>query len=90
VAILVQDSSVTMEDEGPGVPSERVATLFDRPNDHRAAHGRGLALARRLAESDGGRLELVQPSPPIFRLTLVPVSTASAGVEPQLTQLRQR
>jgi signal transduction histidine kinase len=72
VAILVQDSSVTIEDEGPGVPTNRVATLFTRPSDHRAAHGRGLALARRLAESDGGRLELVQPSPAVFRLTLVP------------------
>jgi len=74
VAILVQDSSVTVEDEGRGVPDDRVATLFTRPTDHSAAHGRGLALARRLAESDGGRLELVQPSPPVFRLTLVPVT----------------
>lgn len=73
VAILVQDSSVTIEDEGPGIPDDRAAVLFDRPSDHRAAHGRGLALARRLAESDGGRLELVQPRPPIFRLILLPV-----------------
>ena len=74
VAILVQDTSITVEDEGAGVPNERVATLFNRPADHRAAHGRGLALARRLAESDGGRLELVQPSPPVFKLTLVPAA----------------
>ena len=71
----MQDTSVTIEDEGPGIPADRVATLFDRPSDHRAAHGRGLALARRLAESDGGRLELVQPRPAIFRLTLVPVTS---------------
>jgi signal transduction histidine kinase len=77
VAILVQDSSVLLEDEGPGITAERAGTLFDRPNDHRAAHGRGLALARRLAESDGGRLELLAASPPTFRLTLVPVT---AGV----------
>lgn len=75
VAILVQDTSVTIEDDGPGVPPDRVATLFTRPTDHRAAHGRGLALARRLAESDGGRLELVQPSPALFRLTLVPAAS---------------
>jgi len=73
VAILVQDDSVTIEDEGPGIPDDRAATLFDRPTDHQAAHGRGLALARRLAESDGGRLELTATSPPTFRLTLVPV-----------------
>jgi len=80
VAILVQDSSVTIEDEGAGIPDDRVATLFDRSRDHQAAHGRGLALARRLAESDGGHLELAQHRPPIFRLTLVPVSV---GVRPQ-------
>lgn len=74
VVILVQDSSVTIEDEGPGITDDRATTLFDRPSDHQAAHGRGLALARRLAESDGGRLDLVRPRPPIFRLTLVPVS----------------
>lgn len=77
VAILVQDDSVTIEDEGHGITERDAATLFDRPNDHQAAHGRGLALARRLAESDGGRLELTQLCPPAFRLTLVP-----AGIEP--------
>ena len=82
VAILVQDSSVTIEDEGPGIPADRVATLFDRPRDHQAAHGRGLALARRLAESDGGRLELVQHHPPIFRLTLVPAGSQQ-GSDPR-------
>ena len=85
VAILVQDSSVTIEDEGTGVSDDRAATLFDRPRDHQAAHGRGLALARRLAESDGGRLDLVGQRPPIFRLTLVPVSVGdiSVGVGPR-------
>jgi signal transduction histidine kinase len=81
VAILVQDSGVTIEDEGHGIAADRAATLFDRPNDHRAAHGRGLPLARRLAESDGGRLELVQQRPPVFRLTLVPVTS---GVRPAM------
>lgn len=90
VAILVQDDSVTIEDEGTGISSERAATLFDRPSDHRAAHGRGLPLARRLAESDGGRLELVQLSPPTFRLTLVPVSTVSTGIRPQLTHVTRQ
>jgi len=83
VAILVQDDTVTIEDEGPGISAERAATLFDRPEDHRAAHGRGLPLARRLAESDGGRLELVELSPPTFRLTLVPAAIAP-GVRPLL------
>ena len=72
VAILVQDVSVTIEDEGQGITAERAATLFDRPGDPQAAHGRGLSLARRLTEADGGRLELVAPRPPTFCLTFVP------------------
>ncbi len=81
VAILVQDDGVSIEDEGPGISAERAATLFDRPKDHQAAHGRGLPLARRLAESDGGRLELVELDPATFRLTLVPAASAP-GVGP--------
>jgi signal transduction histidine kinase len=77
VAVLVQDDSVTIEDEGAGISGSDVAELFERNHDHRAAHGRGLALARRLAESDGGRLELVQPHPPVFRLAYVPVRTGA-------------
>jgi signal transduction histidine kinase len=77
VAILVQDDTVTIEDEGPGIPETQATTMFDRPTDHRAAHGRGLALARRLAESDGGRLELTQLHPPTFRLTLVPLAPSA-------------
>jgi signal transduction histidine kinase len=78
VAILVQDESVTIEDEGAGIPPDRVDTLFDRPDDHQAAHGRGLPLARRLAEADGGRLELVKAKPATLRLTLVPVMRSAA------------
>lgn len=70
-AVLVHGTSVTLEDEGNGIDEARAATLFDRPADHLAAHGRGLALARRLAEADGGRLELVQLRPATFRLTLL-------------------
>jgi signal transduction histidine kinase len=70
VAILVERDSVTVEDEGGGIADEHAPGLFDRPADHHAAHGRGLPLARRLAEADGGRLELVTLRPPAFRLSL--------------------
>lgn len=70
VAILVEGTSITIEDEGPGIADGDVATIFDRP-DEQSAHGRGLALARRLAESDGGRLELVGIRPAAFRLTML-------------------
>jgi signal transduction histidine kinase len=74
VAVVVQDATITIEDEGPGFGERSAATVFDRPTDHHAAHGRGLPLARRLAQSDGGRLDLVQLRPAAFRLTLVPTS----------------
>jgi signal transduction histidine kinase len=71
VLVLVEGTSITIEDEGHGIADADVPSLFERPTDHQAAHGRGLALARRLAESDGGRLELVRRRPAQFRLSYV-------------------
>ena len=71
VAIVLRGTSVTVSDEGHGVPEQRVATLFDRPTDPGAAHGRGLSLARRLAEADGGSVELVRVRPAMLRLSLL-------------------
>ncbi len=71
LSILVEGTSVTVEDDGAGIADDQVPALFERPRDHHAPHGRGLALARRLAESDGGRLELVQRRPAQFRLSYV-------------------
>ena len=73
VAILVSGTSVLIEDEGNGLDDTAAATIFDRPSDHQAAHGRGLALARRLAEADGGRLELTERRPATFTLSMLPV-----------------
>lgn len=78
-SVLVSGTSIIVEDEGPGIPDAQAPTLFDRPTDHQAAHGRGLALARRLAQADGGQLELVRPRPPQFRLTLVAAHHATRG-----------
>jgi len=81
-AILVRDDSITIEDEGAGFSERRAATVFDRPTDDRAAHGRGLPLARRLAQSDGGRLDLVELRPATFRLTLVPAEPVASSSSP--------
>jgi signal transduction histidine kinase len=77
LAVLVAAESVTIEDDGQGIDDAMVGSLFDRPTDHQAKHGRGLPLARRLAESDGGRLEMLRARPAQFRLTLVRAASAS-------------
>jgi signal transduction histidine kinase len=67
---------VEVTDEGPGVPPELGARIFERSVSGRRSTGLGLAVARELAQSEGGRLELVQQKPPVFALFL---SAAGAG-----------
>ncbi len=67
---------VEVSDEGPGVPPELGARIFERSVSGRRGTGLGLAVARELAEADGGRLELVQQKPAMFALFL---SSAGAG-----------
>ncbi len=67
---------VEVTDEGPGVPAELGARIFERSVSGRRGTGLGLAVARELAEADGGRLELVQQKPAMFALFL---SAAGAG-----------
>ncbi|MFE6700105.1 ATP-binding protein [Streptomyces sp. NPDC057718] len=66
---------VEVTDEGPGVPAELGARIFERTISGRNSTGIGLAVARDLAEADGGRLELLQQHPAVFALFLsrVPV-----------------
>ncbi|WEV27457.1 ATP-binding protein [Streptomyces sp. 71268] len=61
---------VEVSDEGPGVPADLGARVFERTVSGRNSTGLGLAVARDLAEADGGRLELLQQQPPIFALFL--------------------
>ncbi|MEU9418502.1 ATP-binding protein [Streptomyces sp. NPDC051577] len=57
-------------DEGPGVPADLGNRIFERAISGRNSTGIGLAVARDLAEADGGRLELLQTQPPVFALFL--------------------
>ena len=68
----VRGSSAVLEvqDEGVGVPSELGARVFERAVSGHNSTGIGLAVARDLAEADGGRLDLLSQRPPVFALFL--------------------
>jgi signal transduction histidine kinase len=75
VAQRARHVEVTIEDEGPGIPAAAAATVFERHVSLRGGTGVGLALARSLVESSGGRLELTDPARARFRMLL---ATSSA------------
>ncbi|MDH6628057.1 signal transduction histidine kinase [Streptomyces sp. LBL] len=69
---------IEVTDEGPGVPADLGARIFERAISGRNSTGIGLAVARDLAEADGGRLEMLQTQPPVFGLFL----SRTAGRKP--------
>ncbi|MET9801519.1 ATP-binding protein [Streptomyces sp. NPDC006368] len=68
--VIGNQAVVEVTDEGPGVPADLGARIFERTISGRNSTGIGLAVARDLAEADGGRLELLQQQPPVFALFL--------------------
>lgn len=76
---------IDVADEGSGVPDELANDIFSKHVSGKGGTGLGLALAKDLASSDGGRLELSQRRPPIFTLFLngVPASLNPNAVLPQ-------
>ncbi|NKQ59338.1 HAMP domain-containing histidine kinase [Amycolatopsis sp. K13G38] len=72
---------VEVSDTGSGIPDELVPHVFERGFSGGGSTGVGLALARALAEADGGRLELSSRRPAVFSLFLrVPVPGDAAAV----------
>lgn len=69
---------VEVSDEGPGVPADLGARIFERAISGRNSTGIGLAVARDLAEADGGRLEMLQAGPAVFGLFLSRTSPRTA------------
>ncbi|WP_406354310.1 ATP-binding protein [Streptomyces hirsutus] len=61
---------IEVTDEGPGVPTDLGARIFERAISGHNSTGIGLAVARDLAEADGGRLEMLQAKPAVFGLFL--------------------
>lgn len=73
---------VEVTDEGPGVPADLGARIFERTISGRNSTGIGLAVARDLAEADGGRLELLQQHPPVFAVFLSRVARGRKDEKP--------
>jgi signal transduction histidine kinase len=71
VTLMVDGPSVIVIDQGKGMSLDRLKTVFDGPVDPAAKHGRGLALARRLAQVDGASLDVVGNQPLRIRFRLV-------------------
>ncbi|GMA30601.1 hypothetical protein GCM10025875_05930 [Litorihabitans aurantiacus] len=69
--------SVVLEvaDEGDGVPADLAPRIFERSVSGGSSTGLGLALARDLVASDGGKLELAKAVPATFQIFLSAVPT---------------
>ena len=78
VTLMIDGPSVVVIDQGAGVAPRRLKSLFDGPVDPAARHGRGLPLARRLAQVDGASLDVVGNHPLRIRFRLVRGDRASA------------
>jgi signal transduction histidine kinase len=76
---------IDVAEEGEGVDDELAPEIFTKHISGGSGTGLGLALARELVQADGGRLELAQRRPPVFRIFVhaVPRQLDPESVLPQ-------
>ena len=72
--------SIEVGDEGRGIASARVGTIFKRSSVGES--GVGLSLARDLVRAEGGRLDLLEARPPVFAIFLPKASEKTLLSEP--------
>lgn len=82
IAVELRDEGdavvMTVRDEGRSLDDADGTRIFQRHVSTAARTGVGLALARTIAEADGGRLDLVSSKPTTFRLTTPRLATGFA------------
>lgn len=74
---------VAVSDDGPGIPEDQLASVFERSWSRSEGEGRGLglAIARQVAEAHGGTLTVRSPDPGQAATTFV-LAIRGGGTEP--------
>jgi signal transduction histidine kinase len=86
-----KSAEVKITDNGPGLPPQVVARLFRRPAEDDATHGHGLAIARELAERNGGTLTCkTSHKGTMFRLELTALTSIGVADDSVTRSLGRR
>jgi signal transduction histidine kinase len=77
---------IEVRDEGKGVPADLASRIFERNVSSKpGGTGLGLALARSIAEAEGGQVVLVRPRPAVFAVFVPRDLSGDEDQEPVVT-----